>query len=83
MSGLETLRDTMRKPVAVVLASATVLATGMLALWLAAVHQQGSETNLLQPACIALAIDRDTGTTTTQPCAGTPMLVAGTPAPAK
>jgi len=78
MSGLETLRTTMRKPVAIVAASGAVLAAGMALLGLAAVQQHGSDRNVLQPACIALAIDRDAGITTTQPCAGTPMLMART-----
>lgn len=77
MSGFETLRETMRRPAAIVAASGAVLVTGMSALWWASQAQPQAERNALQPSCIALAIDRDSGTTTTQPCAGTPVLLAG------
>lgn len=81
MSGLETVRDGIRKPVAIVLASGVVLIGGMAGLWWASEHQSGpaqsTEGHALQPACIALAINRDSGTTSTQPCAGTPVLLAG------
>lgn len=77
MSGLESLRDTLGRPVAIVAISGAVLVTGMATLWWASDVQQVTERNPLQPACIALAIDRDSGTTSTQPCAGTPVLLAG------
>lgn len=81
MSGLETVRDRMRKPVAIIATSGVVLVGGMAALWWASGPHSGegpmTESQALQPACIALAIDRDSGTTSTQPCAGTPVLLAG------
>ncbi|MDX2201734.1 MAG: hypothetical protein NW223_03220 [Hyphomicrobiaceae bacterium] len=77
MSGLESLRDTLGKPVAIVAISGAALVTGMATLWLASTEQPGNARGALQPSCIALAIDRDSGTTSTRPCAGTPVLVAG------
>jgi hypothetical protein len=83
MSGRETLRDTLGKPVAIVTLSGGVLMAGMATLWWASAEPPVSERSSLQPACIALAIDRDSGTTSTQPCAGTPVLIAGKEAVAK
>ena len=77
MSGFGNLRDTLGKPVAIVAISGAVLVTGMATLWWASDAQPAADRSVLQPACIALAIDRDSGTTSTQPCAGTPVLVAG------
>lgn len=57
--------------------SGAVLVTGMATLWWASDVQHVAERSPLQPSCIALAIDRDSGTTSTQPCAGTPVLLAG------
>jgi hypothetical protein len=83
MSGLETVRDTLGKPAAIVAICGTVLAAGMATLWWASDANHAEARTSLQPACIALAIDRDSGTTSTQPCAGTPVLVAGKEAVAK
>ena len=77
MSTRETLQVTVRKPGAIVAASGAVLAAGMAGLWWASAQPEEPARSVLQPACIALAIDRDSGTTTTQPCAGSPVLVAG------
>lgn len=78
MSGLNGARTEVRKPVTMIAASAAIGMAGMAALWWASASPRATEGSALQPACIALAIDRTSGETTKEPCPGTPMLLAGT-----
>ncbi len=60
MSGLDTVRETLGKPMTIVAICGAVLVTGMATLWWASDAKSVTERGSLQPACIALAIDRDT-----------------------
>ncbi len=78
MSGLNEARTEVRKPMLTIAASAAIGVAGMGALWWASASPRSTEGSALQPACIALAIDRTSGQTTKEPCPGTPMLIAET-----
>lgn len=77
MSGLLGTRARVRKPVMVIAASTAAGAMAMGALWWASSAPAHFDGHSLQPACVALALDRASNTTVTAPCPGTPMLFAG------